>query len=99
MAKRTKQIGGLSFGSDEAYENFLSLPKQEQVKQVAASYSPQDEARAIEALKGVRNGDSSATTTETEENNVTDATGSNGTDNTTESGSTNGAESKGAKKR
>lgn len=69
MAK-LKQIGGVSFGSEEAYNNFLSLPYKEQLKQVTASFSPQDEAAAVKALKGVSNGDSSGTKQEATANNT-----------------------------
>lgn len=89
MAKKTKQIGGISFGSQEAYENFLTLPREEQLKQVAASFSPKDEARADVALKGVKNGDSSTTKQEATGDNATAVAEGNGKDNTAKSGKAN----------
>lgn len=96
--KKTKQIGGLSFGSDEAYNNFLSLPYAKQLEQVTNSFSPKSEEDAVKALKGVRNGDSNRATSETEQYKTANSTGTDEGGNTSESGQANTAKGSGTKK-
>jgi len=54
-AERLK-IGGISF-TQEGYENFVTLTRKEQFKQVYNSLNPRDEVVADKALKNVPNGD------------------------------------------
>jgi len=46
-----KPIGNITFGSKEAYDNFLSLPHKDQVEQVYESLSPKDYVLAEKILK------------------------------------------------
>lgn len=61
MKKWKQPIGNTSFGSEEAYEKFVSLPYSEQLANITNGLSPKDEDYAAKLLKGVPNGDSSAT--------------------------------------
>jgi len=68
MAK-SRKIGGISMTA-EAYENFVSLPKQEQIKQVADSLNPKSERRAKEILSRIPHGDSETNSGQPTEDNT-----------------------------
>lgn len=58
---KSRKVGGISFGSEEAYQKFLSLGKNEQVERVYNSLSPKDRNEAERLLKNVPNGDKDST--------------------------------------
>ena len=49
--KKIPAVGNITFGSQEAYDNFLSLPHKDQVEQVYESLSPKDYVLAEKILK------------------------------------------------
>lgn len=78
----TKRIGGLSFGSEEAYQKFVSLSKDEQIDKLANSLSPKDRVQAESLLAHTPNGDSSTVKAENKGGNAKrPASGGKGADN------------------
>lgn len=65
-----KAIGGLSFGSEEAYQKFVSLSKEQQIDKVANSLSPKDRAQAERLLAHTPNGDSNTAKAENKGGNA-----------------------------
>lgn len=71
-----KRIGNISFGTQQAYDKFVSLSKKEQVEKVYNSLSPKDMAQAEKLLSRVPNGDSETNSRQPEKgSNTTEATG------------------------
>jgi len=84
--KKIPAVGNITFGSKEAYDNFLSLPHKDQVEQVYESLSPKDYVLAEKILKDGNISSGNATAAKPGSNGNTG--GGGGSDTTKSAGST-----------